>query len=99
MNVIITNRAKFDLSDIADYIQAKFSNKEVLKFFDLIDFTIEILKKNPEAGKQFQDSIFRQILVSRQTYLFYYLDNDNIVIVTFFNNSQNPDKLNRILFS
>ena len=99
MNIIITERAKFDLTDIADYIALKFSNKEVLNFFDLIDNTIEILKKNPEAGKQFQDSIFRQILVSHQTYLFYFIDNNNIIIVTFFNNAQSPNLLNRILFS
>ncbi len=99
MTIVWTNTAEKNIEKISDYILEKFTKKEVDDFLDKVDKIIANVLEFPNIGHFYNDTIYRHILISKQTYLFYKIEDENIILITFFNNSQNPDKLLNILFS
>lgn len=99
MRVIWTDQAEETHQEIIDYIQSKFTTKEVIDFIDLTDSVIENICNNIEIGLPYKKTIYRQFLVSKQTYLFYKIENETIYLSVFWNNVKNPIDLNNILRS
>lgn len=99
MKVVWTDEAEINIQQIIDYIFNKFTKKEVDGFLEKVDKTVDNIINYPEIGLVYEKTIYRKILVSKQTYCFYRLENDKIILVAFFNNTQNPNKLLNILFS
>jgi plasmid stabilization system protein ParE len=99
MKIIWTQTAENNIEAITDYILSNFSKREVNKFLDEVEKTIANVVKYPHIGNIYKKTIFRHILISKHTYLFYRIENDHVLLITFFNNNQNPYKLNGILFS
>lgn len=81
-----------------EFIYLKWNQKEVLKFEKLVENEIERLSKNPTLGKMnFKNNY--SIIISKQTTLIYRI-NDNaksIELLLFWNNSKNPEELNKLL--
>lgn len=81
-----------------EFIYLKWNQKEVLKFEKLVENEIERLSKNSTLGKMnFKNNY--SITISKQTALFYRI-NDNaksIELLLFWNNSKNPEELNKLL--
>jgi len=94
-----TLTAEENLVNITDYILGRFTKKEVNFFFLAVHRVIGIVFEYPEIGSFYNQTIYRHILISKQTYLFYKVENNTVYLVTFFNNSQDPQKLLSILYS
>ncbi len=81
-----------------EFIFLKWNQKEVLKFEKLVEKELERLSKNPTLGKMnFKNNY--SITISKQTTLIYRI-NDNaksIELLLFWNNSKNPEELNKLL--
>lgn len=81
-----------------EFIYLKWNQKEVLKFEKLVEKELERLSKNPTLGKMnFKNNY--SITISKQTTLIYRI-NDNaksIELLLFWNNSKNPEELNKLL--
>ena len=98
MKVIWSFTASKSYRDNLIYLKEKWTIKEIEFFIDQVDKTIELIKLNPLIGKVSDvSSNYRQILVVKQITLYYRIASDHIRIVSFFNNFQDPDKLQEFL--
>ncbi|PZX39933.1 hypothetical protein LX97_02293 [Nonlabens dokdonensis] len=91
--------ADASFEDELDFILLKWNNQEVLKFIDLVDQTITTLATGTIQGKVSKKSKIRSFLISKQTTLFFSVDEQNkqIYILLFWNNKSNPKTLKRLL--
>ena len=79
---------------IADFILEKWSKKEVKKFSDITSSTILQIAQNPElfiASKHKKN--IRKGFITKHTSLIYKVKSNEIELVLFWDNRQNPKKL------
>jgi plasmid stabilization system protein ParE len=82
------------LKDIIDYLERKFSEKDIKKFAKKIDKQIEIIKNNPETFSFSPKSRHvRRTIVAKLTSIYYRIDGDIITLVTIYDNRKNPEDL------
>ncbi len=93
MKLILTKRSERNFNSIKEYIKNKFGDKAAEAFEqDVVDF-LQLLTAFPKMGaNQIQDKPIRALQLSKQTTVFYRLENQNIIILTFFDVRQNPKK-------
>ncbi|RVT79548.1 type II toxin-antitoxin system RelE/ParE family toxin [Flavobacterium sufflavum] len=92
--VVITPRAKIEVEEIFNYLEAKWNNEVKRKFSNKINFTIQLIVKNPELFPISSiNKKIRKVVISKQTSLFYHFNIKHIVIVSVFDTRQNPNKL------
>lgn len=97
MKIIWTETALESYEEIIDYINYKFSMKEVVDFIDKTEAILSIISNNFEVGSQHKKTEYRKFLIAKQTYLFYKIGNQTIYLSVFWNNAKNPLDLNTIL--
>ena len=71
---------------IVDYIYFKWTKKEVNNFRQLVDQLLEKLTINNQLCPPSKLLNYRKCVVSKQTSLIYYIQNDAIYLVTFIDN-------------
>jgi len=94
--VIISKRASVKLDRLLTYLEEEWSEKVRNQFIEKLNRAIRIIKKNPdsfEGSKLFKG--LNRCVVTKQTSLFYKFDKGNIYIISFFDNSQNPERLTK----
>ena len=97
MRISWTQTAVESFSAITDYIFERFSAKEVNDFIIKSEERIDLIVHNNSIGLQYKKTIYRQILIAEQTYLFYRMESDVIYLLVFWNNAKNPLDLDRVL--
>lgn len=82
-----------------EFILLKWNYKEVEKFKILVEQNLERLSINPEIGVFDKKFKVYSLVVSRQTTLYYSFSKEKRVIALhfFWNNSKNPQDLNKLL--
>src|SRR5690606_6626486 len=99
MEVFWHHKAYTSLDKNIDYLKKEWTQNEVAQFLDKVEVAIELVLKNNELGVIFEDiPTLRKILITKEIYMFYEVDNERLYIVLFWNNYQNPDNL-QMLFS
>jgi len=89
-----TSNAKIELSQILDYIDEKWTERELKNFAVLLEKNISIIVSFPYIfPASSQNSNVRRCVVSKQTSLYYKVEEDRIVILSLFDNRQNPSAL------
>ena len=88
-----TIEAKITYFAILDYLQAKWSNKEVKKFVEKTQKILEQISKNPKMFKHSKNKDIHIGLITKQNSLIYKVTSKEIVLLTFWDNRQNPTKL------
>ena len=85
--------------DEIDFIYRKWNHKEVQKFQDLVFENLKRLVENPLIGNYDNTRKMYSIVISKQTKLFYTIDTKCKVVDLhlFWNNSKNPEELNKLL--
>jgi plasmid stabilization system protein ParE len=85
--------------DEIDFIFLKWNHKEVQKFQDLVFENLNRLSENPLIGIYDNSNKIYSIVISKQTKLYYTIDLINKVVDLhlFWNNSKNPQDLNKLL--
>ena len=73
----------------------KWNVKEVIKFEELVADELKRLAQNPAIGKH-SDAIY-SLTISKQTTLYYRINNKSIELILFWNNLKNPDDLTKLL--
>lgn len=89
-----SERALADLKNIIDYLTAKWTEKEVRSFARKLDKRLELLLINPRLfqATSKRKNVRRSVL-TKQTVIYYTVDEKNVTIVTLFDSRQNPKKL------
>ncbi|WP_018674532.1 type II toxin-antitoxin system RelE/ParE family toxin [Riemerella columbina] len=97
--ILWTDTAKNSFNDNIAYLLEDWTQKEIENFIDKTDSAIENLRYHPYIGKPVSGySDYRNILIVPQISLIYRVVNTyEILLITFFNNYQNPYKLEILL--
>jgi plasmid stabilization system protein ParE len=92
--IIWSTEAKKNLNTIVEYLEDKWTNKEISKFLSLLNHTLELLRQKPflfQSSYKFKN--IRKAVITSQVSLFYKVNKSSIMIVSLFDNRQHPDKL------
>ncbi|WP_445711614.1 type II toxin-antitoxin system RelE/ParE family toxin [Flavobacterium sp.] len=92
-NIIWSDLAIDDVSENIYYLEKEWSEKEVIRFNEKVDEVLEQLSNRNILFKPTEfESVF-QIVIVKQITLFYEIKGDDIILLRFWNNYQNPNKL------
>jgi plasmid stabilization system protein ParE len=92
--LIWSDEALNGLKEIIEYLESKFSEKDVKKFVRRFDKQIKLLKSNPEIFSFSPNSkTIRRTIVARLTSIYYRVDGDIIYLVSIYDNRKNPNNL------
>lgn len=94
MKISWTQQAKISYINIIEYLQKEWTNKEIVKFVDRTENTLNIISKNPALFVRSQKKDIHKGFINKQISLYYKIHKDEIILLTFWNNSQSPKKLN-----
>ncbi len=90
LKVVWSPEAEFQLKEAVDYLEYKWTEKEIKKLFQKVEKSISIISNNPEMYKNSQRILnTRECVVSKHYSIFYTFDNEFVNIITFWNNAQN----------
>jgi len=83
-----------NLDSIIDYLSNKWTQKEIKKFYKLLDKTLALVSKNPDifSNSELKSNVKRCVL-SKQTTIYFEVKNDSVVILTLFDNRKNPKSI------
>jgi hypothetical protein len=93
LNIIWSEESIDDLLNNIDYLEREWTEMEVKRFSDK---TNEILDKLSKGNIRFKRSGYKETLVVpiiKQINLSYKKEGDNIILLRFWNNYQNPEEL------
>lgn len=93
LNIIWSDKAIEDVLNNIDYLEREWTEKEVKRFSDK---TNEILDKLSKGNIKFKNSGYKDTLVVpivKQVNLFYKKEGEDIILLRFWNNYQDPEKL------
>lgn len=82
------------LKEIINYLERKFSEKEVKKFVQKFDKQMNLIERNPEIFPiSSKSKIVRRAIVANLTSIFYLIEGDEIKIISVYDNRKDPKKL------
>ncbi|MDI1324900.1 MAG: type II toxin-antitoxin system RelE/ParE family toxin [Algoriphagus sp.] len=91
MQVFVTLRAERNFDSIVDYIKQKWGDKTAKEFIHKVDEIFKLLKNYPLIG-QVEKNDIRGFQLSPQTRILYRIRDNKIIILSFFDVRQDPDK-------
>lgn len=92
--LIWSDEALNNLKGILDYLENRWTKREIKKFAQLLDKQLKLIEGNPYLFAESDKSKgFRKSVLSRQTTIYYRINKFEIRIITLFDNRQNPNKL------
>lgn len=88
-----TKRAHNSFDKTVEYIVEEWSEKSAQKFIKKVNSFLITLEKHPEIGKiELKEKQIHGFVLSRYTTVFYRIKKNQIILLNFFDNRQNPSK-------
>lgn len=79
---------------ILNYLEEKFGNKSASDFAQRTKMFLDKLSIFPELGSIEVDELkIRGFVLHPNTKIFYTIENDKIILITFFQTKQNPENI------
>ncbi len=91
--VIWSEEAVENLKKIIKYLEDNWTEKEIKKFASKLEKQISIIQKQPNSFPKANNFNIRRSVMSKQTTIYYNVNDESIRIVSLFDNRQNPNKL------
>ena len=93
-NITWSAEARKNLNAIIHYLENNWTEKELKQFTKLLDRSINTIAINPNLFPIFSHSTkVRKCVISKQTSIFYHIDESEVSLITLFDNRQNPERL------
>jgi plasmid stabilization system protein ParE len=90
--ILWTDHALDELEKTIEYLEIKFSEKELKRLAQKIESITELISQNPKLfPKSDKKEVYRVTILKFNT-MYYRLQDDTIEILSFFSNRQNPKK-------
>jgi len=94
MTIKFTKRAKTNFESIKKYLQNEWGSNVVRAFEQKTMDFLALLEQYPLAGSvEVKEKQIRGLLLTKNTKIFYRIKNGVIIILSFFDVRQNPDKM------
>lgn len=91
--VIWSPVAKLTYYQILEYLEEKWTEKELKVFINRTEEVINHIRKNPRLYPYSRESKTFKCVVVKQVSLFYQFKQQNIELLLFWDNRQDPEKL------
>ena len=92
--LIWSDEALNNLKGIINYLEINWTNREIKKFAQLLEKQLLRIKENPFLFAESDKSNgLRRSVLSKQTTIYYRINDNDIRIISLFDNRQNPNKL------
>jgi len=93
LRIVWSKRASQKFDHIVDYLENEWGDKATREFVGKVFDFLDILSDFPEIGSlENKEKNIRGFTITRYVNLYYRVKSDNIVLIIFFDNRQNPDK-------
>lgn len=92
MEIIWTQKARFTFFDNIKYLEHYWNDAIAEDFENETLRVLDIVQKNPHIGRYDEDFGCNVILIVKQISLLYEIINNEIVLLTFWDNRQKPIK-------
>ena len=93
-NIVWSEEALSNLDSIIEYLQNRWTDREISRFFKKLDKRVDIIARNPLAYPVVEVRInIRRSVLSEQTSIYYEIKSDVIVILSLFDNRKDPDAI------
>jgi plasmid stabilization system protein ParE len=89
-------RAEKRFDEIINYIKANWSENNAKNFVQYTNQTINLILLNPLLFQESSKKGIREALITKHNLLIYKVKKDEIQLLTFFDNRQNPKKKFRL---
>jgi plasmid stabilization system protein ParE len=94
--IVWSDEALKNLQEIIDYLEFRWTDKEIRNFSKLLDHNIKLILSNPYLFPDSEDfPQYHKVVLSSQTSIYYEIVRDEIHLITLFDTRQNPEKLKR----
>ena len=94
--IIWSDEALHNLRQIMEYLESRWTQKEISKFARLLEKHIELISQNPLLFPEISyKKGIRHAVLSRQTSIYYRITDNQVQIITLFDNRQNPERLRK----
>ena len=96
LNIEWTSEAERNLNNIFDYLERTWSEREISDFAKKLESCLQHISQNPATYPYYNnEKNVRRCVLSPQTTIYYreILFENRVVIITLFDNRQNPDRL------
>ncbi len=91
-NIYWTPNALRELKETIDYLEGKFSEKELNKLALEIEYIVNLILNNPYLFQKSEFNNIYKVVILRLNTMYYRINGDTIEIISFFSNIQNPQK-------
>ncbi|MBN2681091.1 MAG: type II toxin-antitoxin system RelE/ParE family toxin [Bacteroidales bacterium] len=91
--LIWSEEAINNLKEILDYLESKWTERELRNFAKKLERQIDIIKSQPLSYPKSKNKNIRRAVMTKQTTVYYGITKDSIRIVSLFDNRKNPKKL------
>ncbi len=89
-----SDEASDNLDSIIDYLQNKWTDREIRKFFKKLDKRIDLISKNPLLFPEVDlTTNIRRSVLTEQTTIYYEIKIDMVVILSLFDNRKDPKSI------
>lgn len=91
-----SDEASDNLDSIIDYLQKKWTDREIGRFFKKLDKHIDLISKNPFSFPVVDlTTNLRRSVLTEQTTIYYEIKNDIVVILSLFVNRKDPKSIRK----
>ena len=91
--VLWTDHAISELKETIEYLENKWTERELRTFSAKLDHTIELISKSPEIFPiSFEKKNIRKAVVEKNNNIYYRINKNSIEIISLFSNRKNPKK-------
>ena len=92
--IIWSPKANHIYQQILKYLQEKWTEREINNFIKRTEAVLSFINQNPLLYRYSKQNNSYKCVVTEQTSLIYQINQDKIELLFFWDNRQNPDKLN-----
>ena len=91
--ILWTDHAISELKETIEYLENKWTEKELRTFSAKLDHTIELISKSPEIFPiSIEKNNIRKAVVEKHNNLYYRINKNSIEIISLYANRKNPIK-------
>lgn len=95
--IIWSDEALRNLKAIIEYLEINWTPKEIRKFALLLEKSLKLVVSNPLSFPQIKHpNKLRKMVISKQISIFYQTTENQIRIVSIFDNRQSPSKISNL---
>ncbi len=93
LRITWTEEAENTFEAIVLYLQNNWSEKEVQGFVKRVNKVLTLIRENPNLYRRSKQKGIHEAVVTKHNTLYYQVLEERIVLITFWDTRQDPDKL------